>query len=376
MIKIVYIITGLATGGAEIMLYHLLAKINRQKFNPVVISLIDKGTLGDLIESLGISVYTLGMKRGIPTFTSVRQLIKTIGHLQPDLIQGWMYHGNLAAKLASIFSSRKIPVLWTIHHSINSLADEKRMTAAIIKFSALISQFTNQIAFVSQKSKIQHEALGYCDRNNCVIPNGFDTDLFQPSLQAKQTFRKELGLPESALLIGSISRFHPMKDHGNFLKAAALLLEKNSDIYFIMVGTNVDNNNSKLSELIQNLELVNQVHLLGERRDISLIMPSLDIVTSSSAYGEAFPLVIGEAMSCGVPCVVTDIGDSGWIVGETGKVIPPQNSEALAKAWQELIILTIEERKALGEMARERIINSFSLEFVVTKYENLYESCL
>ena len=373
---ILYITTGLTVGGAEIMLYQLLSKINRLRFEPIVISLMDHSTYGDRIEELGIPVYTISMKQGTPTPAAMWRLIHIVHHVKPDLIQGWMYHGNLAAYFARIFSWHKIPVFWSIHSSISSLNSEKRMTLSIIKFGARISKFNQKVIFVSRNSKVQHEALGYCSDNSCVIPNGFDTSLFKPLISARSNLKTELGLPEESFLIGLIARYHPMKDHANFLRAAALLFNKYPDIHFILAGNNVDRNNHVLQQLIQDLGLGNQIHLLGERHDIHYITAALDIVSLASAYGEAFPLVIGEAMSCGVPCVVTDVGDSSWIVGNTGRVIPPKDSEALAHAWQELIVMGSHGREALGKAARGRIIENFSLDSIVSQYERLYESAL
>lgn len=290
--------------------------------------------------------------------------------------RGWMYHGNLAAQLVKLFNLHKISVLWSIHHSINSLISEKKMTQSIIRFGAFLSQFNEQTVFVSKKSKLQHDTLGYCSKRSCVIPNGFDTSLFKPSLEARSSLRKEIGLPEDTFLIGSFGRDHPMKDRANFLKAAAKLLKKFSDVHFVLAGTGIDPNNQSINELVRDLGIAHRIHLLGERNDIPYITPALDIFTSSSAYGEAFPLVVGEAMSCGIPCVVTDVGDSAWIVGDTGIVVPPKNSEALANAWEELIMLDREDRQALGKAARSKIIESFSLYSVIAQYETLYEKVL
>jgi glycosyltransferase involved in cell wall biosynthesis len=165
-----------------------------------------------------------------------------------------------------------------------------------------------------------------------------------------------------------------MKDHANFLRAAKILLAKYPETKFVMIGTNVDYENQILTDLITELSIGSNVHLLGQRRDIPQITPALDILTSSSAFGEAFPLVLGEAMSCGVPCVVTDIGDSAWIVGDTGRVIPAKNPAALAQAWQEMITMDKSTRVNLGQAARKRIIDKFSLNTIVKQYEQLYQS--
>jgi glycosyltransferase involved in cell wall biosynthesis len=373
-----FMTTGLYTGGAERMLYNLLSKIDRQRFKPVVISLMDRGSWGTRIDALDIPIYTIGMKQGkAPTPEVILRLIRTVRKIQPDLLQGWMYHGNLAAQFAKIFNGRNIPVLWNIQHSMYSLKYEKLMSRLVIQSGAKLSQSPNSIVYVSQTGKSQHEEIGYSSNNGCVIPNATDSSLFVPSQQAKQDVRFELGLAEDDFLIGHFARFHPMKDHANFLNAAALLLQKiPKNVHFILAGTQVDKDNQVLLELIQKLGLSNQVHLLGERNDMPRLTAALDIMTVASAYGEAFPLVLGEAMSCAVPCVVTDVGDSGWIVGNTGKVVTPRDSEGLANAWKELIELGQEARNALGQATRKKNIELFSLDSIVSQYEELYESIL
>lgn len=373
---VLYVTTGLGTGGAERMLYNLLSMLNQERFSPVVVSLIDNGTVGDRIEALGIPVHTIGMEAGrLPTPNVFWRLIHLVREIKPDLIQGWMYHGNLAAQLASIFSQlRNIPVLWNIQHSMYSLEYEKKTTRAVIQLGAKLSKYPISVVFVSQTGKLQHEAIGYCSNNSCVIPNTSDTSLFIPSFEAKLSVRSELGLAENTFLIGLFARYHPMKDHSNFLHAAALLLKYHPDIHFLLAGTEVNQENQTLYQLLEQLGLFNHVHLLGERNDMPRLTAALDIASSASAYGEAFPLILGEAMSCGVPCVVTDVGDSGWIVGNTGTVVPSKNPELLANAWKELIDLSAEGRENLGKAARARIIEDFSLSSVVGQYEKLYES--
>lgn len=375
--KIVYTIVGLTTGGAEIMLYRILSKINRERFIPHVVCLMDRGTLGDRIEALGIPVYTLGMKAGgVPTLNVIGKLVNIIREIKPDLIQGWMYHGNLAAQFVSLFAGKKVPVCWNIQGTVYSLNLEKKMTAAIIKLSAYLSQFTSQVIHVSQVGKNQHEALGYDKNNGCVIYNTVDTSLFVPSETARAEIRSELGLPENSFLIGLVCRYHPMKDHANFLQAAALLLKEYPDLHFMLAGTGVVKENETLARTIEQLGISDRAHLLGERSDMPRVTAALDIASSASAYGEGCPLIVGEAMSCGVPCTVTDVGDSKGLVGNTGWVVPPKNPEALANAWKESIELGAEGREKLGKAARSRIIECFSLDSIVAEYEKLYETAM
>ena len=373
-IKLLFITTGLGSGGAEVMLHSLLSSLNRDRFEPAVISLMDKGIYGEKIEQLDIPVFCVKMLAGKPTLNSARRITRLIKQIKPDIIQGWMYHANLAAQFFNFFVDRKIPVLWSIHHSLHAISSEKPMTQGIIRFGSWSSKYIAQAAFVSQKSQEQHQQIGYSKANSCVIPNGFDTDKFQASAEIRQKFRQELNITDDTFLIGSVARYHPMKDHANFLKAAKILLTDYPQTKFVMVGTDVDDRNSDLTSLIEDLGIGDSVFLMGQRGDVPQITPALDILTSSSAYGEAFPLVIGEAMSCEVICVVTDIGDSAWIVSDTGKVIPPKNPTALAQAWQEVISLDGSSRTDLGKSARQRIIDKFSLVSIVDRYENLYQS--
>lgn len=374
MSKILFISTGLDRDGAEIMLYDLLSHINRDRFEPVVISLMDRGDIGKQLEQLNIPVHSVGMLSGKPTIASAMRIIKLIKQIDPDLIQGWMYHGNLAAQFYQLFAIRKIPIIWSIHHSLHQISEEKPLTQGIIRFGSWSSKFVSKVAYVSEKSQAQHLKIGYCQTNSCLIPNGFDTSRFKPDLKIRQKFRQELNLNDDTFLIGSIARYHPMKDHANFIKAAKVLLAESPETKFVMVGSEVDYENQTLTNLIDELGIGDSVYLLGKRKDIPQITPALDLLTSSSAYGEAFPLVIGEAMSCGVPCVVTDIGDSAWIVGDTGKVVPPKNPTALAKAWLEMINMDKSIKANLGKSARNRIIEKFSLVSIVNQYEDLYQS--
>jgi glycosyltransferase involved in cell wall biosynthesis len=372
--KIVYLTTSLGMGGGQVMLYNLLSKLDRDRFEPIVISLMDQGIFGEQIEELGIPVHSGGMLIGKPSIASAKRIIDLIKQTQPDLIQGWMYHGNLAAQFFNFISGNKIPVLWSIHHSLHDLSSEKPLTQAIVRFGSWSSKHVSKVAYVSEKSKDQHQEIGYSQENGCIVPNGFDISKFQPSVEARQTFRQELGISNDTFLIGSLARYHPMKDHANLLKAAKILLTESPNTRFVLLGTDVDNENLALTSLIEELGIGDHVHLLGQRRDIPQITPALDLLTSSSAFGEAFPLVIGEAMACGIPCVVTDIGDSGWIVGDTGKAVPPKNPTALAQAWQEMINLEPTARAEKSQAARNRIVEKFALDSIVNQYENIYQS--
>ena len=369
-LRIVYLITGLHRCGAEMMLVNLLRGIDRERFAPTVISLMDRGQLGHVLEALDVPVETVGLSAGQPTPTAMFRLIRLVRKARPHLIQGWMYHGNLAAQLVSSFV--RVPVCWCIHNSFHSFAAEKPLTRLTIRASARLSTLARRIVYVSHAGRAEHERIGFCAEHASVIPNGIDLDLFKASPEARTTVRAELGIARDTPLVGLIGRVHPQKDHANFLRAAAILARSRPDVHFALAGAGADAGNRELARLHNELQLNGQVHFLGERTDMPRITAALDVATSSSCYGEALSLAIAEAMASSVPCVVTDVGDSGLLVGKTGVVVPPRNSDALAAAWSRLLRLSLIEQQQLGGAARERVAEHYSLGRAVRRYEELY----
>jgi glycosyltransferase involved in cell wall biosynthesis len=371
--KILHIITGLdGAGGAEMMLFKVLSNMSPVDFPPAVLSMSrSSGPILKSIEALGVPVYSLEMRRGVPTPAAFWHLIRLVRRLRPALIQGWMYHANLLALLVKPFLSRPAPVLWNIRQSLYDLKYEKKMTAWVIRICAMLSNKPARILYNSQVGAIHHEAVGYASSKRLVIQNGFAVEIFSPSEEARIQVRQELGLSPTTTLIGLVGRYDPIKDHKNFIRAAEHLSKSYPDVHFLLVGENVDARNNILMNLINEKKLNNKFHLLGEREDIATLTAALDISTCCS-HGEGFPNVVGEAMACEVPCVVTDVGDSAVVVGETGIAVPPRDSLALANGWKELLDMGIEKRKCLGRSARERIIANYSIEKIASQYVSLY----
>lgn len=355
------------------MLFKLLSGMDKFRFESLVISLKDKGGLGDKLETLGVPVHGLGLPE---EKFAIWKLFKLVRNYQPDIIQGWMYHGNIAALVAGFVAWKHAQVIWNVRHSLYNIKLEKWSTSQLIRISALLSSTPMNIIYNSKIGAEQHEAFGFSPKRSIVIPNGFDCTLFNASADARQSIRRELSLPEDTILIGMVSRYHPMKDHSNFLHAAGILVKKHAQVHFLLAGRFVDESNPEISALIRQHRLSESSHLLGERMDMSRIMAGLDVVCSSSYFGESFPNVIGEAMASCVPCVATDIGDSAFIIGDTGIIIPARNADALAHALDTLIAAGCETRIRLGKAARQRILRNFSLDGVVNDYETLYERAL
>jgi glycosyltransferase involved in cell wall biosynthesis len=209
-----------------------------------------------------------------------------------------------------------------------------------------------------------------------VIPNGIDTKRFKPDSEARAKVRSQWGISEHTILIGLVGRLHPMKDHLTFLKAAALLSKQQQDVQFVCVGTGLEDYAQELYRLAQEFGISEKVIWAGACADMPAVYNALDIASSSSSYGEGFANVIGEAMACEVPCVVTDVGDSAWIVENTGIVVSPQNPEALANGWSLLIKQQQYKDAALKSKTRSRIVSEFSCNKLVQNVADVLNQTL
>jgi glycosyltransferase involved in cell wall biosynthesis len=372
-IKLAHVITGLNVGGAENALCKLLENIDREKFECSVLSLLPGGALSDRVKKAGADVFSMDMKRGRPSLRACVSMISRLRKIKPDIVQTWMHHADLMGGLAGKILGA--PVVWNIRYSGIDPAIDSASTRLAVKLCAMMSGFIpSRIVGCSIRGLEAHSAMGYTAEKMIRIPNGFDTEIFHPDEAARLSFREELGVPPETPLVGVIARFDPLKDHGNFFKAAGELSKKRSDIRFVLCGDEVTSDNLALIGMIDEI-LSNRVFLLGRRMDVPRILAALDISVLPSSK-EAFPNVVGESMSCGTPCVVTDVGDSPLIVGDTGITVPPRDSAALASGIAAILNMHRSERKKLGIRGRQKIIDEYDIKAVTEKYENLYKEIL
>ena len=375
MIRITHLITDLEIGGAETMLYNLLSHMDRSRFQNSVISMVGNGSLASKIKELEIPVDTLGMNFGVVKPAGLFRLVRLLRKQVPAILQTWLYHADFLGLLAGKLT--RLPhIVWNVRCSDMDMQHYSKLSALVVRILAALSSVPEAVVVNSESGREFHSLLGYRPRSWVLINNGFDLDRFCPNTEARITFRHELGLSDNAILIGLVARFDPMKDHATFLEAAHRLLVDNPPVHFVLVGKGIVRENKELTGVINSGHYSDRFHLLGQREDVSRIMVALDIATSSSCWGEGFPNTIGEAMACGVPCVVTDAGDSARLVGDTGMVIPVRNPQALAEGWGKMIELGEVGRRHLGIAARCRIEEKFSLTAVVRRYEEFYRGCV
>jgi glycosyltransferase involved in cell wall biosynthesis len=371
-LKVVHIITDLFPGGAETMLYRLLTLLQKDDIDLQVISLSSDGTIGDKLRSKNIPVQILGMKPNWINPLLVFRLAKWIRKFNPDIVQTWMYHADLVGGIASKIAGGA-PVIWGIHNSNLDSKTSKWLTRWVVKLCAVLSHtIPNLVSYCSFVSKELHVKIGYKPQIMRFIPNGFDLQLFTPDPLAYQSVREELGLPDDTPIVGFLGRDDPQKDLPNLIEAASFLHQQMPEVHFVLAGMGIDNKNSTLTKWISDAKLAHCFHLLGRREDTPRLSAAFNLLVVSSAYGEAFPLVLGEAMSCEVPCVATDVGDSKLIIGETGKIVPPRDPQALANACYDILSMTVEQRSELGKAARKIIAENYSITTMANIYKIIY----
>ena len=279
MIRIVHVISDLDTGGAEVMLAKLVGAMDRDRFSNTVISLTDRGQLGDQIESSGVAVHTLGMKRGRPDIFALPRLIRLFKTFNPTIVQSWLYHADLLSTLAVKFYGSPI-LAWNVRCSDMDLKRYPPLTRAVQRVLAHWSATPAAVIVNSEAGKQQHERLGYRPRRWDVIPNGFDTQQFRPDFSIRLSLRKEWKIPEDAVIVALVARVDPMKDHATFLSAAQQVAKSRQNVYFLLVGKDTQT----LASVVDVKGLTDRVRVLRYRSDIECVLPGVDVLCLSSAF--------------------------------------------------------------------------------------------
>ena len=361
--KIIYVTTDLRTGGAEAMLTRMVTAEPRLADEIIVASLLPIQAYGDRLRSAGVSVVEFNFDRIFGAPYGLVGLARLIAAHRPEIVQGWMYHGDLAALLALAISGRRgrTSLIWSIRCSELDLSRYGHILRWVIKACTLLSGRPDVVTANSVAGMKFHLARGYHPRRSEIIVNGIDLDEFKPDASARAAMRHRLGIKEDRVVVAHVARVDPMKDQKTFLAAMAEL----PDVHALTIGAGTE----RLSDMPN-------VSRLGRRDDVPALLAAADFVASSSAFGEGFSNAIAEGMACGLPAVATDVGDAREIIGDTGLVVPPRDHRALADAIRALAAESPAARTSRGIRARERIAERFSLDRAVARFAALYETVL
>ncbi|GAB6175430.1 glycosyltransferase [Desulfobaculum senezii] len=405
--KVVHIITGLGVGGAETSLARLAPRLARRGVVQQVVSLLPPGPLAAPLEAAGVPVASLHLRRGVPSPAALCRLVRLLRRENPDVVQTWLYHADLLGLVAA-WLARRGQVVWNIRCADMDLSRYARTTAWTVAACARLSGRPAAVVTNSGRAAWYHtHKLGYRPRRVEVIPNGFDGEVFRPespptpppSHPSEHSPEHPLGQPQNghpetsqdhgpapgarrqreawgiapeAFVIGMAARFDPMKGH-DVLAQALGRLGPESGVVCVLCGEGMEASNSELAALLGSAGASGMVRLVGRQEDMPGFYTALDVAVTAS-HTESFPNAVGEAMACGVPCVVTDVGDAAEIVAETGLVVPPGAPDELARAILAMRDMPRQERQRRGAVARERVLLCYGVDVMTEKYMRLYQS--
>ena len=363
--KILFLVRALDCAGAERQLVLLANELARKGHTVAIAVCYSGGLLEKEVDTSRVRLIPLEKRSRWDLLSFFWTLLRVVRREQPDILHGWMASSNLMATMVR-FLCPKVHVFWCIRCSNWEMTDD-RLESTVLWFEPRLSRFADCIV-VNSRAGLNHSVSRGFPREKLIhIPNGIAVDSFYPDPSEGRKVRVEWGVTGSERLIGLVGRLHPIKDHTVFLKAAARLAQKVPEARFVCIGDGPEHYRGKLQALSRQLGIEREVLWVPARQDMRAVYNALDVVCLPS-LSEGFPNVIGEAMACGRHCVVTDVGDSRFLVGDSGIVVVPSDPEVLAHGLRQALAW---EGKP-NERGRRRILEHFTLSQLADQTEKAF----
>ncbi len=370
---VVHFIAAPGGGGAEAMLGNLAAAMNHAAWRTVVVVMDGRPWPEEMarLRAAGAEVHDLEATAFLRKDTLIK-LTRLLRQIRPDVMQTWMHHadfiGGWCARLAGIRH-----VVWGIHcREIHTNPGDSALKMRV--FRRLIGASSRlvpaRIISCSAAAMDDHVPLGYPRSRMTWVPNGIDTGRFVPDAEARVAVRQHLHVPADSPLVGFIGRFHEMKDLATWLRAAALLQMRRPEAHFWLCGGDEWELGDCARAALSVMPHRQQVHFSSFRPDPQQVYPALDLFSLSSRT-EACPMTVMEALSCGVPCVTTDVGDCSRLLDGVGRVVPVHDAEALARTWEEML-----DQPLKAEVLRRHAVEHFDISVAARGYEKVYQEVL
>ena len=373
--KTLFLARSLDGGGAERQLVTLAVGLRQRGHEVAIAAFYSGGELETQARNAGVAIVALGKRGRWDVVGFAWRLLKTLRAARPDILHGYLATANLFAVLARPFLPRTRTVLG-IRASNMALDRYDWLMRLIGRLEALFASPADLVIANSEAGRDYAVARGFPGDKMAVVPNGIDSQFFRPDPTVRAGVRADLGIGSEARLIGLVARLDPMKDHPTFLQAVAEFLKSGGRARFVCVGDGPRDYRETLHSLGRELGIESNLLWAGARNDMPSVYNALDVLTLTSAFGEGFPNVLGEAMACGVPCVATDVGDVKRVLGEEGIAVPPGDPGALARAWVTMLRRIETDNDMLGQETRRRIVTHFSAETMVARTEALLAGLL
>ena len=368
MKKIVHIISGLQVGGAERSLFNICNSSLNDSVKQYVICLGNRGYYSQKIEEIGLEIYHINFSSW-HFFKSLIKFITVLKKISPNIIQGWMNHGNFASILALLILNFKPIIYWNIRQSFYKNKNDLFYTKFLFLFNIVFSRIPKKIIINSNISKIQLQNFGFHVDSFKFIPNGFDSNYWVRDLSFRKLKRENLGIKNLDFVIGYVGRYHSMKNIILLLKAFEIISINLPNTKLVIIGQK-ENDFNKFEKQIFDRIPKNQIILLNQMYDVNKYYSLFDLFILCSV-SEGFPNVLGEAMSCELCCISTNVGEASALLQDVGLIIPVDDLDALVREITNCIE-NLEITKNMGGGARNKIIKSYSLQNTVNQYFNLY----
>jgi glycosyltransferase involved in cell wall biosynthesis len=361
--RIAFCITDLDPGGAEQALVRLVRGLDRGRWEPAVFCLDGHGALADELTADGIGVECLGANHWSNIFVVLR-LARELRRFQPAIVQTFLFHANLAGRIAARWAG--------IRKVVSGIRVAEKRSRMPLWFDRWTNRLVTTNVCVSQAvADFSIAQAGLPPKKVVVIPNGVDVRRFGESRPADL---QPLGIPAGSAVLLTVGRLDRQKGLFDLVEAAALVVPRFPDVHFLLVGEGPER--AAIERLIGEKGLASRVHLAGWRPDVpELLAAGFGLVLSS--HWEGMPNVVLEAMAAGLPVVATRVEGTAELVVDvqTGLLVPMKSPPALAEAMGRLLADPA-SAKAMGAAGRGRAAANFSWEKMIAEYETLYKSLI
>ncbi len=370
-IKLLYVITALNVGGAEMNLYRLIRSIDHNRFDLLVVSLINKGPIGKMIENdLNVQVIALDINSYLHVLSGFIKFMRLVRSWKPHILHSHMVHANFLSRWARLIWH--YPVLICTIHNIEEQGRRKSAKWRLLtyRYSDFLCDLTTQVSMAGLKKYIKIKAVPASKIIH--IPNGIDLDQFKHDKAQVYKLSQSLN-PCNRFIFLAVGSLTDQKDYPNLLKAFAVLLEKHSDSLLLIAGDGPLNSSLRL--LAEELGLVDSVRFLGLRNDVPDLMAMADVFVISSAW-EGLPVVLLEAAASSLPIIATDVGGNSEVVIDNynGYLVAPGKVNELAEKMLEFIELPLQRQIEMGEKGYNHVKDNYSIENIIHRWEQIYNS--
>ncbi len=373
--KVVLFLRSLNYGGAERQVVALARGADPARCQMSVVSFYGDGLLQPELEKAAIPVVVVGKTGRWDILHFFQRLIRIMRQSSPNVLYSFLPVPNAVAVLLKVWFP-KLKVVLGVRTSGKDYRRYDWTYRLSFVLERRLSVFADRIVVNSLAGETNLIRQGYPAKKIVVVHNGIDTRACYPDRQAGGVMRSQWGIPTDAQVVGLVGRLDPMKGHDLFLKSAEILIQQFPRIHFVMVGDGSASYRAEMEGLAESLGLNRHLTWVRGQEEMRAVYNAFDLLCMASLFGEGFPNAVGEAMACAVPCAVTAVGDAGVLVGDCGRVVPPGDAQELAQAISSLITLSPTERQALGNKARSRIVDNFSVEnMVAATLSVLEEAC-